>query len=337
MRVLFIGGTGNISSACVEEALARGHHVTVLNRGRREWAFSQPVTCIEGDRNDASLLRKVASEGRYDVVADFICMLPEQIAPAVAAFAGRVGQYIFISSASVYQKPPKHYIVTEETPLANQYWEYSRRKIACEERLRQDGQALALPFTIVRPSYTFGPTFIPSGAAGHGYTVVGRMRRGAPIISHGDGTSLWVMTYHTDFASAFVGLFGNPAALGEAFHITSDEVLTWDQIYHIVAEEAGCTPRIVHIASETIAALQPEWGPGLLGDKMYSFVLDNSKIKRVVPGYSARVSFREGIRRALAWHDADPSRQKEDLETSHRMDEVIAEYSKLRKRHEEQT
>ena len=329
MNVLFIGGTGNISSACVEEALARGYRVTVLNRGNRPSEFSQPVACIVGDRNDATLLRQVATEQYYDVVADFVGMVPAQMEAAVSAFAGHVGQYIYISSASVYQKPRPYYIVTEETPLANPYWEYARLKIACEERLRLATRECGFPVTIVRPSYTFGPTWIPSGVGGHGYTAVYRMRHGLPVISHGDGTALWVMTYHTDLAAAFVGLFGNPAAIGEAFHITSDEVLTWDQIFGITAEEAGCVPQLVHIASETIAALQPSWGPGLLGDKAHSVVFDNSKIKRAVPGFKAQVSFREGIRRALAWHDADPSRQQADQDTNRRMDEIIATYRRM--------
>ena len=332
MRVLFIGGTGNISSACVEEALAQGYDVAVLNRGTHRPSFSGPVQSVACDYNDRAGLAEVARTGRYDVVADFVGMRPAQVSAAIEAFAGQTSQYLYISSASAYQKPPAHYLITENTPLDNPYWEYSRHKIACEEVLRAAGQARRFPYTIVRPSYTFGPTWIPAGVGGHGYTIVGRMRRGAPIISHGDGTSLWVVTYHTDFAVGFVGLFGQTTALGEAYHITTDEVLTWDRIYRIIAEEAGCTADLVHIPSETIAALQPDWGPGLFGDKMHSVVFDNQKIKRAVPHFAARVSFREGIRRSLAWHDADPSRQRIDPSTNARMDALIAAFRALESR-----
>lgn len=329
MRVLFIGGTGNISTACVEQALADGHDVTLLNRGTREPSFSRSVRSVVCDRNDRAALARVAREGRFDVVADFIAMLPDQVAGAVQAFAGQTAQYLFISTASAYQKPPTHYLVSEDTPLGNPYWDYSRLKIAAEQTLRSAAHEAGMPYTIVRPSYTFGPTWIPAGVGGHGYTIVGRMRRGQPIIAHGDGTSLWVMTYHTDFAAGFVGLFGRREALGEDFHITSDQVLTWNQIYQTIAAEAGCQADLVHIPSETIAQLQPEWGPGLLGDKMHSVVFDNSKIKRVVPGFQARISFGEGIRRSLAWHAADPARQHIDESTSARMDALISTFRSL--------
>ena len=212
MKVLFLGGSGNISSACVPLAVAKGYDVTVLNRGRRAAEFGPGVKTILGDRNDPARMRQVADEGHYDVVANFIAYTPEQIELDLAAFQGRVGQYIFISSASVYQKPPNYHIITESTPLYNPYWLYSRNKIACEDRLvrayREDG----FPMTIVRPTYTYGPTWIPSGVGGQGYTVVDRMRQGLPVISHGDGASLWVMTYNADFAVGFVGLFGQLAA-----------------------------------------------------------------------------------------------------------------------------
>lgn len=323
MRVLFLGGTGNISSACVERALQKGYEVSVFNRGQRPAEFSRPVTSIVGDRNDAAALRQIAERGRYDVVANFIAYTPDQIETDLAAFAGHVGQYIFISSASAYQKPPNHYVITESTPLYNPFWKYSRDKIACEERLNRAYREQGFPITIVRPSYTFGPTWIPC-ALGHGWTVVDRMRKGLPIISHGDGQSLWTLTFHTDFALGFVGLFGNHAAIGEAFHITSDEVLTWDQIYRTMARAAGCEAKIVHVPSEWIAALYPQVGAGLLGDKAYSLVLDNSKIKRVVPEFRATVSFAEGIARSIAWFDADPARRVINEETNRMMDRLAA-------------
>ena len=323
MRVLFIGGTGNISSACVERCLALGYEVSVLNRGRRDVAFAGRVRTIVGDRDDPAVLASAAREG-YDVVANFVGYEPAQVDKDIAAFAGRVGQYVFISTASAYQKPPNHYVITESTPLRNPYWEYSRLKIACEDRLVRACRDQGFPMTIVRPSYTYGPTWIPTGVGGHGYTVVGRMRQGQPVICHGDGASLWVMTFHTDFALGFVGLFGQRAAIGEAFHITSDEVLTWDQIYRLTAEAAGCEPEIVYISSRFIQALHPAWGDGLLGDKAHSVVFDNSRIKRVVPDFCARVSFSEGIRRSIAWHDAEPSRQVIDAANSAAMDRIIA-------------
>lgn len=327
MKVLFIGGTGNISSACVELALERGYEVSLLNRGQSSCAFLGPVNVMVGDRNDPAVLRQAAQRARYDVVADFVGYTPDQIELDIAAFVGRVGQYVYISSASVYQKPPNHYVITESTPLRNPFWEYARDKIACEERLTRAYREQSFPVTIVRPSYTYGPTWIPCGVGGHGYTVVERMRKGLPIISHGDGQSLWTMTFHSDFALGFVGLFGKTQAIGEAFHITSDEVLTWDQIYHTIARAAGCEAQLVHIPSEFIAALYPQVGAGLLGDKAYSVVFDNSKIKRVVPEYRATVSFAEGIARSIAWHDADPARHVVTEETNRMMDDLIATYS----------
>jgi len=325
MRVLFIGGTGNISSACVERALTKGYDITILNRGNRPMEFSQPVKSIVGDRSDTAFMRQVAEEGRYDVVAEFVGFKPEQIEQDLAAFTGQVGQYIYISSASAYQKPPTHYVIPASTPLYNPYWQYSRDKIACEDRLVRAYRETGFPITIVRPSYTYGPTWIPVGVGTHGYTIVGRVRRGQPIISQGDGSSLWVMTHHTDFALGFVGLFGNAQAIGEAFHITSDEALTWDQIYRTIARAAGRPDaEIIHISTDFIAGVYPEWGPGLYGDKACSVVFDNSKIKRVVPEFRATVSFAEGVARSIAWHDADPARQIIDEQNSAMQDRLIA-------------
>jgi nucleoside-diphosphate-sugar epimerase len=327
MKVLFIGGTGNISTACSQLALEKGYEMTLLHRGHTEAAL-EGARAVIGSRDDAAFMKQVAADTRYDVVANFVGMTPEQIELDLAAFTGRVGQYIYISSASAYQKPPRHYLITEQTPLANPYWAYARQKIACEERLLRAHREQGFPVTIVRPSYTFGPTWIPSGVGGHGYTIVGRMRQGLPVISHGDGQSLWVMTYHTDFAVGFVGLFGQAQALGEAFHITSDEVLTWDQIYRTIAQAAGGEAHLVHIPSDFIAAANPPWAGGLLGDKAYSAVFDNSKIKRVVPEFRTRVSFAEGIARSIAWHDADPARQVIDPQVNQTMNHIIAVYQR---------
>ncbi len=327
MRVLFIGGTGNISSACVERALQEGWQVALLNRGRSD--VTQPgLQTFIGDRNDPAVLREAAS-ARPDVVVDFVGYTPQQIDLDFEAFSGKISQYIYISSASVYLKPLPSYLITENTPLGNPYWPYAQEKIACEERLMRAYRSAGFPVSIIRPSYTYGPTWIPAGVGGHGYTIVERMRRGAPVISHGDGQSLWVLTHTSDFAVGLVGLMGSPKAVGEAFHITSDEVFTWDAIYRTIAQAAGCEARLVHIPSDWIAGIYPDWGMGLLGDKMHSVVYDNSKIKCFVPGYQAQVPFSEGIQRSLAWHDADPARCRADPKTNQRMDDLIARFQKL--------
>lgn len=310
MKVLFIGGTGNISTACVERALAKGYEVTVLNRGSHNEGLDPRVRVIVGDRHDGALLERVAREDRYDVVANFVGYTPDQVALDVAAFSGQVGQYLFISTASAYQRPPNHYVITESTPLRNPYWEYARLKIACEDLLVRAYRERGFPITIVRPSYTYGPTWIPCSVGGHAYTVVHRMRQGLPIVCQGDGQGLWVLTHNSDFAVGLVGLFGAQQAIGEAFHITSDEALTWEAIYRTMGRAAGCPEiEIVYVPMQTIAALYPELGPGLLGDKGYSVVFDNSKIKRVVPEFRAVVPFAEGIARSIAWADADPAKR----------------------------
>lgn len=325
MRVLYIGGTGNISTACVERSLAKGHEVTLLYRGTQRTGHAGRVQEIIGDRNDPATLQE-AARAHYDVVANFLGFTPDDVERDLAAFSGHTAQYVYVSSASAYQKPPVSHVITESTPLGNPFWEYSRGKIACEERLVRAHREDGFPVTIVRPSYTYGPTWIPSGVGGHGYTVLGRMRRGRPVISHGDGQALWVMTTSADFAVGYVGLFGQIGALGQAFHITGDEALTWDAIYRTIARAGGAEAELVHIPSEFVAAMQPRWGPGLLGDKTYSVVFDNTKIKRLVPEFRATTTFAEGIARSIAWHDADPARQVIDPETSATMDRIIARY-----------
>lgn len=323
MRVLFIGGTGNISTSCVEAALAAGHDVTLFTRGSSPSPFDDRVERLQGDRETREGAEAVASR-EADVVVDFVAYHPRHVQEMVRTLAGRVGQYVFISSTSVYQKPPPGPFVTEETPLENSYWEYAREKIACETLLVRAHEEGDFPVTIVRPSYTYGETWIPTAFAGHGYTIVDRMRRGQPVLCHGDGTSLWVMTHASDFASGLVGLLGNRDALGEAFHITSDEVLTWNRIYELIAQAAGCTMELVHVPSDLVAALFPERGGSLLGDKAHSLIFDNGKIRRYVPDYRPRVGFAEGIARSVAWFDADPARQVADAEANARIDQVLA-------------
>jgi len=328
MKILFIGGTGNISSASVALALESGYDVTLLNRGHSSDKCSPELLSrchiLPGDRNSASDLERAARE-HFDVVADFVAFTPGQVEGAVAAFRGKTSQYIFISSASVYRKPGPKLFLTEDCPHGNDVWEYARQKIACEDVLRAASARDDFPTTIVRPSYTYGPTWIP-GPLAHEYTNLYRLRRGLPIISHGDGQSLWVVTSSEDFARGFVGLFGNEAARAEAVHITSDEVLTWDQIHATIAEAAGVQAKLVHITSDLIARFDERWRGTLLGDKTYSTAFDNGKIRRLVPGFRAGSSFAEGIRESIAWYDARPEKQVPDAAINNLMDRLIEAY-----------
>jgi len=334
MRVLFIGGTGIISTASTRLAAERGIDLTILNRGRRaiDAAVDIPpgVTSLTVDIADEPAVARALGDASFDAVVDFTVFVPAQIERDLRLFAGRTRQYVFISSASAYQKPATHYLITESTPLANPYWQYSRDKIACEERLMRAYREDGFPVTIVRPSLTYGDTQIPLAVNSwtKSYSVVDRMRRGKKVIVPGDGSSLWVITHNSDFAKGLVGLLGNPQAIGHAFHITSDEVQTWDQFYRIVAEAAGAEPKLVHIPSDFIAACQPAELGGLTGDKSVSVVFDNSKIKRFVPGYCATVPFAQGIRRTLAWFDAVAARRQVDAEADAAWDKLIDAWEK---------
>ena len=323
MKALFIGGTGIISSACVDLAVARGIDVVLLNRGQSTRPIPAGATVLQGDIRDKDAVAAVLKDMTFDVVANFVAFTPEHIETDLALFRGRTKQYIFISSASAYQTPPLQWPTTESTPLRNPYWEYSRAKIACEERLNTAYRDEGFPVTIVRPSHTYDERSLPLDG---GYTVVDRMRAGKKVIVHGDGTSLWVLTHHRDFAKGFVGLLGNPHALGDAIHITSDEVLTWNQIFEIVADAAGVTPKIVHMPSERIAAYDARWGAGLLGDKAHSMVFDNTKLKRLVPEYVATIPFREGAAEIIAWYASHPEAQKVDAQRDQLIDTMIAAY-----------
>ena len=325
MKVLFIGGTGFISTAVSRQAIARGFELYLLNRGARgaHLPGSQHLTADIHNPADA---RAALQDMAFDVVVDWIAYTPDDIERDLALFRGRVKQFVFISSASVYQKPPTHYLITESTPLYNPYWQYSREKIACEERLMQAYRDEGFPVTIVRPSLTYDPNF-PIAIGGWGcYTLADRLKKGLPIIVHGDGSSLWVVTHADDFGRGFLGLLGNGQALGHAFHITSDEVLTWDQIYQTIAEALGVEAKIVHIPSDFIGRVLPQYEGGLLGDKTWSVVFDNSKIKAFVPGFQATIPFRDGIRRTLAWFAADEKRQHVDEAVQKEMDLILKAY-----------
>ena len=328
MKALFIGGTGIISTACSELALSRGIELTLLNRGRRTAVYPAGARILMADIDDADAVSKALGSESFDAVVDWIAFEPGHIERDLALFRGRTRQFVFISSASAYQKPVGHYLITESTPLANPYWSYSQQKIACEERLMRAYREEQFPVTIVRPSLTYGETQIPLAVNSwaKSWTAVDRMRRGKKVIVPGDGTSLWVITHNTDLAKGLVGLLGREQAIGNAFHITSDEVMCWDQWYRIAAEAAGVEPQLVHIPSDYLAACLPESRGGLLGDKAVSVVFDNSKIKRLVPDYCATVPFTQGIRRTIAWFDADPARRLVDEEANVNWDRLIDAY-----------
>lgn len=329
MKVLFIGGTGLISTACTRLAAERGIDVAVMNRGNQA-DLPPGVTSLVADMRDEAAVARALDNEHFDVVVDWIAFTPEQVERDIALFRGRTGQYIFISSASAYQKPVSHYLITESTPLANPFWEYSRNKIACEERLLRANREEGFPITIVRPSFTYGDTQIPLAVNSwqFPYTAIARMRAGKPLIVPGDGTSLWTMTHNTDFAKGFVGLLGHQQAIGHAFHITSDESLTWDQIYAATAAAAGTELKIVHIASDFLAACNPDFRGGLIGDKAASVVFDNTKIKRFVPDFCATTPFARGIEQTLAWFEADPARQQTDAATERQWDMLIDAYER---------
>ncbi len=329
MKGLFIGGTGLISSACTALAVERGFDLCLLNRGHTKGAdIPERATVLTADVRDREAVARAVEGREFDVVVDWIAFTPEHVEQDIELFRGRVEQYIFISSASAYQKPVGHYLITESTPLANPYWQYARDKIACEERLMKEYRQTGFPITIVRPSLTYGPSRIPAviGSWAKPYTIVDRMRRGKKVIVPGDGTSLWTVTHNTDFAKGLVGLLGHRQAVGHAFHITSDEVLTWDQIYMEIGRAAGVEPDLMHIASDFIIAFRPDLEGGLIGDKVVSVVFDNSKIKRFVPGFVATTPFRQGIRQTLAWLEADPARCAVDEEANKTWDRIIRAY-----------
>lgn len=327
MKVLFIGGTGIISSACSRLAIERGIELYLLNRGQTtSRPIPQGAKVIQGDIRDPQSARAALGKHSFDVVVDWIAFVTQHIQTDLELFRGRTGQYVFISSASAYQTPPASLPVTESTVLDNPFWLYSRNKIACEEMLVRAYRDEKFPATIVRPSHTYDKTLLPFDG---GYTVVDRMRKGKKVIVPGDGTSLWTLTHHKDFAKAFIGLLGQPAAIGDVFHITSDEWLSWNQIFEIVARAAGTEAKMAHIPSELIAAYDPDWGDGLLGDKAHSMIFDNSKVKRLVPDFRATIPFARGAEEIMAWYDADPARRKVDEKFNQIEDDLIARYESI--------
>ena len=327
MKLLIIGGTGLISSACADLTVQRGHDLTLVNR-----SISSKYTVPAGARLLA-LDVHAADHGfedalqntSYDSVIDFIAFTEEDIERDLRLFRGKTRQFVFISSASAYQKPPRHYLVTEQTPLENPFWQYSRDKIACEQRLLRAFREEAFPVTIVRPSLTYGPSQIPFsiGSWSHPWTVIQRMQAGKKIVVPGDGTSLWVLTWNADFAKGLLGLLGRSESLGEAYHITSDEVLTWNDIHLEAFRALGLEPNILHVPTDLLEAFWPHAHGSLLGDKSNSMVFDNSKIKRLVPDFRCDVTWAEGLRRSLAWYASHSEFQTLDAEMDRMLDEVV--------------
>ena len=327
-RVLFIGGTGIISSACSPLAIQQGMPLFLLNRGKSLRQTPSQATLIVGDINaDPSSLVEIVEQHQIDVVVNWVAYDPDQVQRDIDLLEGRVGQYVFISSASAYQKPVPSLPITEETPLNNPFWEYSRNKKACEELLLAAHAKSGFPATIVRPSHTYDKTLIPMHG---GWTLVERMLQGKPVVIHGDGTSLWVLTHHADFARGFVPLLGNPKAIGEIFHITSDELLPWNRIFELVAKAAGAELKAVHVTSEVIAQYDDDWGASILGDKSHSVIFDNSKIKALVPDFSADIPFEQGAQEIVDWYLGNPSARTIDPEFVALQDRIIADQQRSR-------
>lgn len=332
MKLLFIGGTGVISSACSDLAIERGHELFLLNRSvSTKYPAPKYATILQADIHaDQQYLTALLADHHFDAVVDFIAFSPQDIERDISLFRDRTDQFVFISSASAYQKPLQNYLITEETPLENPFWEYSRNKIACEDLLMKTYRADGFPVTIIRPSHTYGPSQIPLCVTSwrHPWTIIDRMQRGQKIIIPGDGTSLWVLTWHADFAKGLVGLLGEKNAIGEVFQITSDQVLSWNQIYLEVYQALGQARNVVYIPSDYIARFDSEAVGSLIGDKSNSVVFDNSKIKKYVPDYHCEVNWADGLRRSLAWFESHPEFQTIDMESNLIWDKIISGYEK---------
>lgn len=324
MKVLFIGGTGNLSSDSTTRALAKGMEVWHLNRGTQPGAVPAGLRSLKADIRDEAAAARALGRERFDAVVDFVAFTREHIEEDIRLFRDRTRQFVFISSASAYRKPPVHHVITESTPLANPFWKYSRDKIDCERRLEEEARASGFPYTIIRPSHTYCSRWMPTAFSSADFTVPKRMLEGRRVIVHGDGQSLWTLTHARDFAVGLVGLLGNPAALGEAVQITGDEVLTWEAIHATIAGALGVEHKVTHIPSDFIAAIDPECGSQFLGDKSYSALFDCSKLRRLVPEFRTTVTFQEGMRESAAWYMADASRQKVDPLLDAAIDAILA-------------
>lgn len=306
MRILFIGGTGNISAECAELLHHRGHEILVLSRGRS--AVPSDYRAVQADRHDAAACRVALGDERVGVVLNFLGYELADVQTDFELFHGRIQQYVFISSATVYTKPPPRLPVTEECPLSNPFWDYAQKKIACEQWLMEQYRQTGFPVTIVRPSHTYSKRWIPNPVSSAGYAFAARLEQSKPVIVPNDGENPWTLTASSDFAVGLAGLLGRTDAIGQAFHITSDEVLTWNQIVDVVAQAVGTrSPKVVKVPADFICQVVPEMTGTLIGDKIYPGVFDNSKIKRFVPEFRCRKSFRDGVRESVAWLRAHPT------------------------------
>lgn len=333
MKVLFIGGTGTISTAISNVLAKRGDELYLINRGNSNDRVPDNVKIIIADINNEADVAEKISGMSFDVVCDFIGFVPAQLERDYRLFNGKTKQFMYISSASAYHKPVRDYRISEGTTLANPYWEYSRNKIACEEYLMKMYRENGFPITIIRPSHTYCETSVPLGVHGNNgsWQVLKRMLDGKPVIIHGDGTSLWTITYNEDFAKAFVGLMGNPHAIGEAFHITSDESVTWNQIYKIIADCLGVELKPYYVSSDFLDAVSDyDFKGGLIGDKANTVVFDNTKVKNAVPGFTATIRAEEGIRRTVEYILAHKECQQEDEEFDKWCDKVIEKLERVK-------
>ena len=331
MRALFIGGTGTISTDISRLCVKNGWELTLLNRGRSSALVPEGVRVLCADIHDEEAVKRVLGDETFDVVAEFIAFKPQHVERDIRLFAGRTKQYLFISSASAYQKPLASPWITESTPLHNPYWQYSRDKAACEDILLRAYHEQLFPVTIVRPSHTYCERKVPVALHGSkgSFQVMERMRQGKKVIVPGDGTTLWTLTHSRDFAVAFTGLMGNAHAVGNAYHITSDESMTWNQVYECVADALGVEPKLVHISSDTLAKLWPECMGGLWGDKSHTVLFDNSKIKRAVPEFCAKIRFDQGVKESVKYVYSHPELQVLDPEFDSWCDRVIEAYERM--------
>ena len=328
MKILIIGGTGTISSAITRQLVAAGHDVWLLNRGSRNASLPEGVNVLVSDIHDEEKAQSLLGDTCFDAVCEFIGFVPADVERDIRLFSGRTRQYVFISSASTYNKPVRNYLITEGTSLANPYSQYAREKMACEAVLMKAYREQGFPVTIIRPSHTYSETGIPTSVRGlkGGWPIAKRMLEGKPVIIQGDGSSLWTMTWCEDFARGFIGLLDNPKAIGEAFQITSDESLTWNQIYQAIADALGVELKAYHVSSDFLAAVSPKkWKleANLTGDKSATVVFDCSKLKRAVPGFCASTRFSEGVRKSVAYMLAHPELQVEEPDYDAWCDRVI--------------
>lgn len=333
MKILLIGGTGTISSAITRQLAETEHEVYLLNRGNRNTEIPKNIKTLVADINNEVQAKEALAGMSFDAVCDFIGFVPAQLERDYRLFAGKTKQFLFISSASAYHKPVRDYRISEATTLANPYWEYSRNKIACEEFLFRMYRENGFPVTVIRPSHTYCERSVPLGVHGDkgSWQVLKRMLDGKPVIIHGDGTSLWTLTWNEDFAKAFIGLLGNPHAIGEAFQITSDESVTWNQIHQCIADVLGVEFKPYYVASDLLDVLgHYDFRGGLIGDKANSVVFDNTKVKNAVPGFVCTTRMEEGIRKTVEYMLSHPETQEEDPEFDAWCDKVIAKLEKLK-------